>query len=163
MSPEFLYSERLSSKKTLLLFATLTVLFLAFALWRMDARGMDALAIALFVFSAFFLFYSINYRTLLVRLTSESLQLKFGIFLWTVPLDNVASCQLDELPALMKYGGAGIHFMMIRDRYRASFNFLEYPRVVVAFKRKRGLVWDISFSTQRPEEIIRLVGENIKT
>jgi hypothetical protein len=163
MSPEFLYSERLSSKKTLLLFATLTVLFLAFALWRMDARGMDALAIALFVFSAFFLFYSINYRTLLVRLTSESLQLKFGIFLWTVPLDNVASCQLDELPALMKYGGAGIHFMMIRDRYRASFNFLEYPRVVVAFKRKRGLVWDISFSTLHPEEIIRLVGENIKT
>mgnify|MGYP000900013350 CR=1 FL=1 len=32
----------------------------------------------------------------------------------------------------LRYGGAGIHFMSIRGRYRASFNFLEYPRVVIA-------------------------------
>lgn len=56
-------------------------------------------------------------------------------------------------------GGAGIHFMTIRARYRASFNFLEYPRVVVAFKKKVGLVRDISFSTRRPDEVLRLIQE----
>jgi hypothetical protein len=57
----------------------------------------------------------------------------------------------------MKMGGAGIHFMFIRKRYRASFNFLEYPRVVIAFKRKAGPVQDISFSTRRPDDLIRLI------
>jgi hypothetical protein len=57
----------------------------------------------------------------------------------------------------MKYGGAGIHFMFIRDRYRASFNFLEYPRVVIAFKKKVGPVRDISFSTRKPEDVIQLI------
>ena len=59
----------------------------------------------------------------------------------------------------MKYGGAGIHFMTVHNRYRASFNFLEYPRVVIAFKKKVGLVRDISFSTRRPEEVTRLIRE----
>jgi hypothetical protein len=72
-------------------------------------------------------------------------------------LNNVESCALDEIPALMKYGGAGIHFMMIGKRYRASFNFLEYPRVVIAFKRKMGPVRDISFSTRQPMEVLWII------
>jgi len=55
-------------------------------------------------------------------------------------LDNVEGCCLDDIPMLMRMGGAGIHFMLIRKRYRASFNFLEHPRVVIAFKKKEGLV-----------------------
>jgi len=58
---------------------------------------------------------------------------------------------------LMRMGGAGIHFMMIRKRYRASFNFLEYPRVVLAFQREVGPVQDISFSTRRPDDVLRLI------
>jgi hypothetical protein len=52
--------------------------------------------------------------------------------------------------------------MLIRGRYRASFNFLEYPRVVIAFKRKVGPVKDISFSTRRPEELIKLIEDSIQ-
>jgi hypothetical protein len=105
------------------------------------------------------LFYVLNYRTLNIRLTDKSLKLTFGIFSWTVPLDNIKACGLDEIPALMRLGGAGIHFMSIRGRYRASFNFLEYPRVVVALKRKAGPVRDISFTTRRPDEVLRLLEE----
>jgi hypothetical protein len=61
----------------------------------------------------------------------------------------------------MKYGGAGIHFMFVHKRYRASFNFLEHPRVVIGLKRKAGLVKDISFSTCQPNELIRLVQGSI--
>lgn len=109
-----------------------------------------------------FHFYSVNYRTLVIQLTADRLTLKFGLFTWTVPLDNIADCQLDELPVLLEYGGAGIHFFTIHNRYRASFNFLEYPRVAVAFKQKRGLVRDLSFSTRKPEEVMGLVKENMK-
>jgi hypothetical protein len=61
----------------------------------------------------------------------------------------------------MRLGGAGILFMFVRKRYRASFNFLEYPRVVIALRKKAGPVQDISFSTRRPEDVIRRIHEAI--
>jgi hypothetical protein len=123
--------------------------------------GLDVLAVVLLCLSAFFLFYAVNYRTLVIRLTPASLVLKFGILPRTVSLDNIEAVSLDDVPLLMRMGGAGIHFMSIRGRYRASFNFLEYPRVVIAFKTPVGPVRDISFSTRQPDEVIRLIREAV--
>jgi hypothetical protein len=155
------YYEELSSKRTQRLFAGLAVLFLLLSIWRVKVNGMNGLAAVFLVLSCIFLFYVVNYRTLSVRITPGTLKLTFGIFTWTVPFDNIESCSLDEIPALMKNGGAGIHFMFIRNRYRASFNFLEYPRVVIAFKNKVGPVRDISFSTRQPDEVLRIIREGI--
>lgn len=152
-----IYSEDISSARTEALFVALTILFFLLFIWRLSAAGMEILAAALLLLSGFFLFYSVNYRTLKIRLTSKSLELAFGVFTWSVPLDNVEACDLDHLPKLMEMGGAGIHYMSIRRRYRVSFNFLEYPRVVVALRRRAGLVRDVSFSTRRPDEILRLM------
>jgi hypothetical protein len=124
-------------------------------IWQIGRGSPDFLSAAFLFFCIFFFFYLVNYRTLIIRLTAESLKLKFGIFTWTIPLDNIGACRHDDLPILMRYGGAGIHFMLIRNRYRASFNFLEHPRVVIALNRKTGIVQDISFSTRHPDEVIR--------
>jgi Ca2+/Na+ antiporter len=158
---DLIYHERVTSKRTEGLFLALTILFFLLLIWRVNAGSLDILAAVFFCLFGLFLFYSVNYRILIVRLTSESLKLTFGIFTWTVPLDNVEECRLDYLPVLMRMGGAGIHFMSIRKRYRASFNFLEHPRVVIAFKRKVGLVRDISFSTRRPDDVLRLIQEAV--
>jgi len=151
------YVEKLSSRRTGLLFITLTILFFLLFLWRVNVSGLNAFAVVLLIFSCFFLFYVLNYRTLVIRITAKNLTLTFGIFTWVVSLNNIESCSLDQIPIFMRYGGAGIHFMMIRKRYRASFNFLEYPRVIVAFKKKVGPVRDISFSTRQPEEVLRVI------
>jgi Ca2+/Na+ antiporter len=163
MSPtnNLIYEEKLSSNRTEALFLALTILFLMLLIWRVNTSGLDVLGVAFFCLFGMFLFYSVNYRTFIIRLTQESLKLTFGIFTWTVPLDNVEECRLDEIPVLMRMGGAGIHFMSIRKRYRASFNFLEYPRVVIALKRKAGPVRDISFSTRRPDDVLRFIREAI--
>ena len=152
-----IYEERLSSHWTEALFVCLASLFLALAIWRFSASGLELLSTVLFLLFIVFAFYSLNYRVLVIRLTREALSLKFGVFTWTVPIENIADYRHDELPALKKYGGAGIHFMMVEKRYRASFNFLQHPRVVVALKQKSGPVRDISFSTRRPEEVLRLI------
>ena len=144
-----------------MLFIALMLLFFTLLIWRVTARGLDILVLVFLCLFAFFFFYALNYRTLTIRLTTKSLKLTFGIFTWNVSLDNIESCRLDEIPVLMRMGGAGIHFMSIRKRYRASFNFLEHPRVVVAFKRKRWLVKDISFSTRRPDDVLRLIQEAV--
>ena len=161
MTDNLLYTERVSSNRTEALFVALTLIFVMLLLWRVNAGSLDLLAAVFFCLFGIFLYYSINYRTLIIRLTPESLKLTFGIFTWIVPLDNVEECRFDELPLLMRMAGAGIHFMSIRKRYRASFNFLEHPRVVVAFKRKRGPVCDISFSTRRPDDVLRLIQEAV--
>lgn len=155
------YFEGVSSKRTGLLFFALTVLFFLLFILRVNVNGWGTLTIAFLVLSCFFLFYVMNYRTLIIQITSESLKLSFGIFTWTIPFNNIESCSIDEIPAFMKYGGAGIHFMMIGKRYRATFNFLEYPRVVIALRNKVGPVQDISFSTCRPEEVLMIIQEGI--
>ena len=161
MTENLIYTERISSKKTEMLFVALLLLFFMLLIWRLTAYGLDFLAAVFLCLCAFFFFYALNYRTLTIRLTTRSLKLTFGIFTWTVPLENIEACRIDEIPVLMKFGGAGIHFMLVRRRYRASFNFLEYPRVVIAFKRKIGPVRDISFSTRQPDDVLRLIQEAV--
>jgi hypothetical protein len=156
------FQEEVVSKRTEILFALLAVLFFSLFIWRVTTGGSDLLAGVILFFFCLFVFYSINFRTLIIRLTAESLTLTFGIFTWTIPLDNIIDCKLDDdLPALMKYGGAGIHFMFIRRRYRASFNFLEHPRVVIQLMKKVGPVRDISFSTRQPNDVLRLLQEAV--
>lgn len=152
-----IYTESISSARTAALFVALTLLFFLLSAWRLSAGGLDALAALSLGLGAIFLFYSVNYKTLVIRLTPEALKLKFGIFRWTEPTTNIAACRLDELPTVLRLGGAGIHFMFVRGRYRASFNFLEYPRVVITLRKNTGPVRDISFSTRQPEDILRLM------
>lgn len=157
------YNERLSSGRTEGLFLALAALFLGLALHRtrarrMAGRGRDRIAGAFYVLFAFFLFYMLNYRTLVIRLTPEALALRFGLFSWRVPLENIEHAALDE-HSLWRIGGAGIHFSWFEGRYRAMFNFLEYPRVVVALSQKQGPVKEIAFSTQQPEQVLALIGD----
>ncbi len=159
LTGKFICTEKFSSKRTEALFISLTLLFFALLVWRGTAHSLDMLALLLMGLSIFFLFYTLNFRTLTIRLSSEALKLRFGIFTWTVPLENIEDSCLDNIPLAMRLGGAGIHFMSIRRRYRASFNFLEYPRIVITFKRKVGPVRDISFSTRQPDELLRSLQE----
>jgi len=159
MKENLIYEERLSSRRTLSLFVGLTLLFFCLMFWRWDSAGLEILAVILLCFFVFFLFYSVNYRVLKIRLTPQELTLRFGVFSWTIQTENMAACRLDEIPTLKKYGGAGIHFMIVEGRYRASFNFLEYPRLVIEFRQKMGLVQAISFSTRWPDELLRLIRE----
>ena len=162
MNDPTLYHEVVSSKKTTNLFIALAAVFLILAAWRVIVTGLDTLTIVFVSIGCLFVFYVFNFRILEIDLTAQALKLKFGLFHWTIPLSNIASCQHDDdLPWLMKNGGAGIHFMLIRNRYRASFNFLEYPRVVVALKKPAGPVVDLSFTTRHPDELIQQVEAEI--
>ena len=154
MSEYLLYQEHISSKRTTALFATLTALSVLLLAWHLSRGSAGFLRGFLIFLVVFFLFSSLNYRMLHIQLTPQALKLRFGIFSWTVPLDNVAGVQHDALPWLMRNGGAGVHFMTIRGRYRVSFNVLEFPRVVVALRTKVGPVRDVSFTTRHPDQLI---------
>jgi len=153
MTDEPIYLEEVSSNRTEALFVVLAALF--FVLY---AGGplLNSWRIVSFCLFIFFVFYALNFRTLTIRLSKETLHLKFGIFTWTVPLHNVEACFPDGT-SLWRIGGAGIHFTFLGGRYRAMCNFLEHPRVVITLKAASGPVRDIAFSTRRPGQVIGLI------
>jgi hypothetical protein len=150
------YEERLSSLRTEALFIALTLLPLAVFAFRFPSAGMDGWSIFLLAVVAMFLFYSLNYRVLVIRVGPNALRLRFGLFEWTIALQNIESCTLDRV-SVWRVGGAGIHFTSIGRRYRALFNFLEYPRLVVGLKEKKGPVRDVVFSTRNPAQVMALL------
>lgn len=92
-----IYQEKFTSNKTEALFIALATIFLLLFIWHASS-SLDALAVVFICLFGLFLFYSLNFRTLLIRLNSQSLKLTFGIFTWTVPLNNIADCQFDSIP-----------------------------------------------------------------
>ena len=160
MENDILFEEKLSSNRTEALFVLLMALFLVLGGRRVNARGFDLLAVIFLGFGLFFLFYALNYRVLVIHLTPDALHLRFGLFTWPIALNNIERCFLDET-SLWRIGGAGIHFSPIQGRYRAMFNFLTYPRIVIALKEKRGPVRDIAFSTRQPDRLLTLLRESI--
>ena len=157
---EGIHVEKLSSSKTEILFLTFTIVFLASFMWQWLTTRWSAWTIVFLCFFAFFLFYTLNYRTLKVHLTTETLQLNFGLFTWRIATTNIETCYVDKT-SLWRVGGAGIHFTWIKGKYRAFFNFLEYPRVVVTLKKKKGAVREIAFSTKQPERVLSIVQSSL--
>lgn len=161
MTGTYFYEETVSSTRTQALFVALAVLFLLLLVWRATTGGFGYLTLAFLCLFGFFLFYSLNYRTLIIRMGPDCLDLQFGIFSWTVPWDIIGACHVDAT-SMWRIGGAGVHFTVIGRRYRVFLNFLEFPRVVLSLKRPRGLVRDIAFSTRRPEEVLAAVVPRIE-
>jgi hypothetical protein len=162
MTDDPLYHERISSQKTEALFVGLAILFFVPFAWLESAQRFGGWSILCFCLFAFFLFYALNYKTLILQMDRSNLRLRFGLFQWAIPLPNIESCFLD-MTSLRRIGGAGIHFTFVDGRYRAMFNFLEYSRVVIRLKINKGPIREIAFSTQHPEEVIRLINEYGKT
>jgi hypothetical protein len=158
---DMLYTEKIRSSGTTGLFVLLGSLFWVIFFWRFLGVGFRGIQLVYLFLGILFSFYVVNYRTLIIGVSPENLLLKFGLIKWRTPLNNIDDVSLDDSPPLIKYGGAGVHFAFVKGIYRAFFNFLEYPRVVVALKRKQGPVQDISFSTRRPEELIQFTRDAI--
>jgi hypothetical protein len=157
---EKIYSERLTSTGTTMLFTALAALFLGWGGWRSSLVGFRTIPVILLVVGLFFVVYVINYRVLVIALSSQELVLRFGLVSWKMPLANIAEIRQDDSPPWIKYGGAGVHFAFVRGQYRAFFNFLEHPRLLVAFRTRRGPVQALVFSTRNPDQIRELIAKN---
>ena len=159
---EYLYQEKVQSRKTSLLFLLLMLIFFALFVWRFSAFGFRALPVVCLFFALFFLFYLINYRILKINISEDAVLLKFGLVRWKTVLANIQTIHLDDSPAWIKYGGAGVHFAFVYRRYRAFYNFLEHPRVLITFHHKQGPVQELVFTTRYPQEVIQIIQARLK-
>jgi len=152
-----LYSEKIRSTKTSLLFVILAMIFFALFGWRYSVVGLRFIP-ALYAFLGLvFCFYVINFRELEILITDQILQLKFGVIVWISNIDNIKTSIRYDPPFWIKYGGAGVHFAMVDGDYKAFYNFLEYPRVMIGFHQKQGWVQSLVFTTQQPDKIQKIL------
>lgn len=157
--PKAIFRERIKSNLTTTLFVILGLIFFGLFAWRYSIVGFRFLP-ALFGFlGLFFFFYVINFRVLRITITDQTLRLKFGLVQWRMDLENIEHCKLYDPPFWIRYGGAGVHFSMVEGAYKAFFNFLEYPRILVRFHEKRGLVQELVFTTRQPDRILEILEE----
>jgi membrane protein YdbS with pleckstrin-like domain len=155
------YFERITSSGTTRLFLFLAVLFMLLFAWRFLLTGWRIFSGILLILTALFIFYVINYRVLEITITTTHLKLKFGIISSKTILANIQSVDLDNSPPVIKYGGAGVHFAFVKGQYRAFYNFLEYPRILVNLKKKQGWVKALVFSSRQPDKVIEILNKRI--
>jgi len=158
---EELYNETIISNWTHSLFLGILFLCMFVFMGRIRQHGFDSLSLALLFLFLLVLFYILNYRRLHIHITHDAIWLKFGLFSWTVPVENMESAKIDDLPGFLRYGGAGVHYMFVRGRYRVSYNLLEHPRVVISLRKRAGWVRDVSFTTRRAEQVSRILRDLI--
>lgn len=152
-----LYSENVRSNKTSLLFMFLAFIFFALFGWRFSVVGYRFVPGLYAFFGLFFCFYVINFRELEISITDQTLQLKFGVICWSSNIENIKSSILYDPPFWIKFGGAGVHFAMVDGDYKAFYNFLEFPRVMIGFHKKQGWVQSIVFTTRQPDKILEIL------
>jgi hypothetical protein len=153
------YCEKIRSNTTSLLFVFLALTFFALGAWRVLAVGLRFTPLLFVSLGLFFTFYIVNYRTLEISIFDDALELKFGLVRWRTELHNIQACIIENSPLVIKYGGAGVHFAFVEGEYRAYFNFLEYPRVLLRFYKKQGLVQALVFTTRHPDQVLKILQE----
>ncbi len=152
-----LYSEKIRSNKTSLLFVILAIIFFALFGWRVSVVGYRFVPGLYAFFGLVFFFYVINFRELEISITDQTLQLKFGVIGWSSNIENIKSSILYDPPFWIKFGGAGVHFSMVDGDYKAFYNFLEYPRIMIGFHQKQGWVQSLVFTTRQPDKILEIL------
>ena len=156
---KLLYSEKIRSNKTSLLFGILALIFFALFAWRYSVVGLRFVPGLYAFFGLFFCVYFINYRGLHITITDQTLQLKFGVIGWRTDIKNIAHSISYDPPFWIKYGGAGVHFATVDGEYMAFYNFLEYPRILIKFHQKQGIVQALVFTTREPDRILEILGK----
>lgn len=152
-----IYHEKIRSTRTTLLFLILVLAFCALSAWRFSAVGLRFTPCLFAFLGLTFFFYVINYRVLKITITDRELRLKFGLIHWQIDVENIEFSAQYDPPFWIKYGGAGVHFAAVDGKYTAFYNFLEYPRILIRFHQKQGLVRALVFTTLQPDQLLEIL------
>ena len=97
------------------------------------------------------------FARLVIRITPQFIAVSRGFIRHTVRWENVEDCYVDESSAVSY--GYGISMARVNGRWRLVFSLTESPRVVLSLRT--GVFREFAFSTNNPQEVIRLVKERI--
>jgi len=159
--PQRLYEETLLCKTFGGITGVLTALFLAIYLYQAlvgpigTRPAPNEFFLAMFIL---FLAITVTFSRLSIAITGEAVTVGYGVLKRTYLFEDIADCYPDEASAI-RYGGYGIRIGIYKGRKRLAYNIPRTPRVVLLLKRAR--YEEVVFSTSKPEEVIRVIRQQI--
>ena len=145
----------------IVLFMVLTVFFLAMFVSQIleepvgSKPAPDGFYLLMCLFFVFMTFVVINFSKLVIKATSRSITVAYGLFKHVIPWEDIADCYKDESSALGSYGGYGIRIGRVNGRTRLVYNVLGGERVVLVLNK--GKFNEFVFSTNNPEAVMGVI------
>ncbi len=161
MQPNNIYTEKIFSKGMTAMLAFITAVFLFSSYYQLfvEPIGKKPAPDWLFpIMFSLFLGITINFRWLIITITPESVSVGFGIFTKKILYENIDGCNLDDRSNI-RYGGLGIRTAKVEGKWVLVYNVIRCPKVVLSLKM--GRFKEFVFSTKNPEEIIKIVKQQI--
>ncbi len=100
----------------------------------------------------------INFSRLTIRITSQEITIRYGAFGYTQLWSNVKDLIFDDT-SIIKYWGWGIRIGRFGGKWRLIFNIIGKKGVLLQLNQ--GRFREFVFSTNSPEEIIKIVREKV--
>ena len=118
----------------------------------------DWFYLVMFIFMLAVAFLVANFRVLVVRITSQSVTVSYGMIKRVIPWGDIETAFRDESPGL-RYGGWGSRITRIEGRWRLAYNVIGTPGVVL--RLRKGRVREFMFSTKNPEQVLDIIHRQI--
>ncbi len=161
MKPEIIYEERVFSKWSTIVLATVTIALLCVLVYQLLVGPIGTRPAPNWVFlTLFLLFLAImaNFVTLSIKVTPQQIYVGYGIIKHIIVWENIADCYPDTA-SVVRYGGWGIRLASVGGKWRLVYNVIGSPRVVLLLKE--GKFQEFVFSTRDAEEVVRVVKQRI--
>jgi hypothetical protein len=158
---ENLYQERILSRWTVVIASAVTGAMLFMLIYQIivgpvgDRPAPDWFFLIMFLL---FLGITINFSLLRITITTDSLNVAYGIFKRTIPWREIENCYFDNA-SIINYGGWGIRIGRVRGKWRLVYNVIESPRVVLTLKTLR--FKEFVFSTNQPDKVMAIVKQRV--
>ena len=101
---------------------------------------------------------TINFSRLTIRISSQEIAIRYGIVGHTQSWNNVKDVILDET-SMIRYGGWGIRIGRFGGKWRLIFNVI--GKKCVLLQLNQGRFRELVFSTNSPEEIVKIIKERV--
>ena len=156
-----IYEEKVFSKGITGILAVATCGFLFAWIYQNFVEPIGIPSVPNWLFLLMFLLFlgvTINFSRLVIRITSKSMVVGYGVFKQDISWQNIKDCYLDKTSTI-RYGGWGIRIGRVKGKWRLVYNVMGGPRVVLSLKK--GRFREFVFSTKSPEHVMRVIKQQI--
>ena len=101
-----------------------------------------------------------NFNKLAIKITTQSINVGFGVFKRVIPWDNIKGCYLHQASAISSYGGWGIRIGKVKGKWRLVYNVIGCPAVVLELEK--GRFREFVFSTKNPDGVMDGVRQQMR-
>jgi hypothetical protein len=157
MNSDYIYEEKVFAKIIGGMLGAVTVMMVIILIWQVMFTSLDEvewLPILFITMFFLFLFLTLTFSRLIIRVSFQGVTVSFGIIKKSIPWENIEGIEIDETSAI-KYGGAGIRTARIKGEWVLVYNVIGGPRC--ALRLKEGRFKRFVFSTKNPEEVVNVI------